>query len=184
MRAEAVEHVWAFDEGRFGLKVWFRRRWCPRGERPPWIYSEKYEWLWVYVAVEPSTGRSVTLYLPHVDPACLQAFLATFRAATGDDRIGLVLDGSGSHQSHTMNWPAGIVPVQLPPYSPELNPAEQIFRHLRDRLANRIFDDLDALDAALTEALREFWDDPPRLQRLTGYPWWLDGAAAITPRAS
>jgi len=51
-------------------------------------------------------------------------------------------------------------------------------------LANRIFANLDELDVALTAALREFWDDPPALQRLTGYPWWLDAIAAIQPLAS
>lgn len=52
-------HVLALDEGRFGLKTWLRRRWCPRGVRPPWIVEEAYEWLWLYVAVEPTTGRGV-----------------------------------------------------------------------------------------------------------------------------
>lgn len=184
LRAEAVERVWAFDEGRFGLKVWLRRRWCPRGERPPWIYDERYEWLWVYVAVEPASGRCCALYLPHVDPACLQIFLDTFRAEVGAGRIGLILDGSGAHQSRATAWPDGLVPLRLPPYSPELNPAEQVVRHLRARLANRLFVDLDDLDDALTTALREFWDDPPRLRRLTGYPWWVDALPAIQPHGS
>lgn len=184
MQAAAVQQVWSFDEGRFGLKVWLRRRWCPRGERPPWIYDERYEWLWVYLAVEPSTGRCFVLYLPHVDPTCLQVFLAAFRAEVGDRRIGLVLDGSGAHRSRATQWPDGLIPLRLPPYSPELNPAEQVFRHLRAHLANRIFTDLDDLDAALTDALRTFWVNPPLLQRLVGYPWWLEAASAITPLVS
>ena len=54
----------ALDEGRFGLKTWLRRRWCPLGDRPPWIVQEEYEWLWLYAAVEPTTGTGVFLLLP------------------------------------------------------------------------------------------------------------------------
>jgi transposase len=43
----------------------------------------------------------------------------------------------------------------LPPYSPELNPAEQIFRRFRDHLANQVFADLPALETAITEILRD-----------------------------
>ncbi len=69
--------------------------------------------------------------------------------------------------------------MRLPPYSPELNPAEQVMRVLRERLANEIFADLDALDAAIETVLHEWWHDPTRLQRLTGYGWWLTGAHNI-----
>lgn len=66
----------------------------------------------------------------------------------------LVCDGSGSHRSERVTWPEGITPLPLPPYSPELNPAERLFEELRAALANQVFDDLDALDQALTDALR------------------------------
>ena len=176
------------DEGRFGLKVWFRRRWCPKGVRPAWEVHDRYEWRWLYAAVEPTTGQSYFLLLPRVDRHCLQVFLDHFAAAqetTSDDRrIGLVWDGSGSHRSTKLVWPDGLKAVPLPPYSPELNPAEQVMRVVRDRLANQIFVDLDELDAAIEAMLHEWWDDPSRLQRLTGYQWWRDGVSDITTSTS
>ena len=45
------------DEGRFGLRVWLRRRWCPRGARPPWVVEDRYEWTWLYAALPTLTGR-------------------------------------------------------------------------------------------------------------------------------
>jgi hypothetical protein len=42
-----VPRVWALDAARFGLKVWYRRRWCPEGLRPPWLDDAQYEWLWL-----------------------------------------------------------------------------------------------------------------------------------------
>ena len=175
-----MERVVAFDEGRFGLKLWFRRRWCTFGHRPPWIVDDRDEWVWVYVAVTPTTGECCCLLLPHVDTECLNVFLATLRDEWPEERIGVVLDGSGSHRSGKVIWPAGIVPLPLPPYSPELNPAEQVFRHLRKRLANAVFATIAELKDALTDELQRFWANPTVVTRMTNYPWWREGVKAIT----
>jgi transposase len=66
--------------------------------------------------------------------------------------------------------------VYLPAYSPEHNTVEQLFRQLRKRLSNRIFEDLDALHQALIEALQKYWQHPNTLIRLTAYPWWVEGS--------
>ncbi len=166
--------LFAFDEGRFGLKTWLRRRWCPRGSRPPWIVDDRYEWLWMYVAVEPATGRLFCLLLPSMQAASLQLFLTHLREQFSGERIGMVWDNAPSHRSHQLAWPSEMVPLALPAYSPELNPAEQIFRVLRRRLANRIFDTLDELQEALVAELEQFWAQPEVLIRLTGYPWWIE----------
>jgi putative transposase len=171
----------AFDEGRFGLKGWFRRRWCTFGHRPPWIVDDRYEWVWVYVAITPTTGDCCCLLLPHVDTICLALFLEAIREEWPGERIGVVLDGSGSHRGGTVRWPEGIVPLPLPPYSPELNPAEQLFRHLRKRLANEVFASLEAMQERLTQELRRLWAHPRVIARMTNYPYWRAGADTITP---
>jgi transposase len=166
-----VQRVWAFDEARFGLRVGLRRRWCPRGVRPPWIVPDRYEWLWLYAAVEPATGQSFFLLLPRVTKVWFAGFLEAFAQEIGAARVGLVLDGSGSHRA-AIPWPETVVPLPLPRYSPELNPAEQLFRVLRPKLANRIFATVAELEAALIEHLQLYWQQPATLQRLTAYPWW------------
>lgn len=164
--------MWAFDEGRFGLKTWCRKRWCPLGVRPPWIVQDEYQWLWVYVAVEPSSGRCHVLLLPGVNGAWFAAYLQSLRQAIGNEAVTLLLDNAPSHHSHAVAWPEGITPLYLPPYSPECNPAEQVFRLLRAWLSNHVFATLDALQTALISALQRFWDDPQVLISLTHYPWW------------
>jgi transposase len=126
----------------------------------------------LYTAVEPVSGTCFVLFLPHVDGICFQRFLEEFRHHTGTDRIGLVLDNSGSHTSGKVRWPDGLEKIPLPPYSPELNPAERWFEVLRRIFANTVFDTLEDLEAALTEALRPCWQNPAKLQHLIGYPWW------------
>jgi transposase len=119
-----------------------------------------------------------------VDSACLQVFLDAFGRQAGDRRAGLVLDGSGAHAAKVLAWPENLAPVRLPPYSPELNPAEKVFHRLRARLANRLFEDRGELEAALTAEPQAFWDDHAVLQQLTGFGRWLDGLQRILPSAA
>src|SRR3712207_286499 len=171
LKNAGVGRVWAFDEGRFGLRVGLRKRWCPRGVRPPWLVHDRYEWLWLYAAVEPATGQAFCLLLPRVTKEWFTRFLAAFAQEVGEERVGLVLDGSGSHQAD-IPWPEQVVPLPLPRYSPELNPAEQLFRVLRPKLANRIFATITELEAAIITHLQPYWEQPALVQRLTAYPWW------------
>ena len=134
--------------------------------------QDEYEWCWLYAAVEPTTGTGVFLLLPTVEGQCLELFLRHLRHELGGGSIGVVLDSAGSHRSGEVNWPQDMHPLYLPPYSPELNPAEQIFRHLRQHLSNTIFTTLDELQSALIDELQQFWEQPTVLLHLTAYPWW------------
>jgi transposase len=132
--------------------------------------QDKYQWFWLYTAVEPTTGESFSLYLPSLDSICLQVFLEQLKAAYPDDALLLVMDWASSHGSTRAIWPQDTQPLLLPSYSPQLNPAERCFQELRRALSNRLFETLETLQGALTDALRPFWHDKPRLAQLTGYP--------------
>jgi putative transposase len=165
---------------RFGLKGWFCRRWCPTGVRPPWIVADRYEWLWLYTAVELTTGESFCLCLPRLAGECFEVFLREFRQAWPAGGIALVLDNSGSHINGKVRWPAGIEPVRLPASRPEFNPAERLFEALRQELAHQVVESGDSLEQALTEAGRAYWEHPSALVQLTAYPWWREGIPHIT----
>jgi transposase len=75
-------------------------------------------------------------------------FLAQVSEAHKEDFIVMVLDGASSHRSKDLVIPDNVALIRLPPYSPELNPAEQIWNILRrNYFANRVFDSLDAATA-------------------------------------
>ena len=68
--------------------------------------------------------------------------------------------------------------LKLPPYAPELNLAEMLWRELRQRyLSNRLYPDIEALDSALGAAWLCLSDDTERLRRLTNFHW-IDAATA------
>lgn len=111
--------------------------------------------------------------MPALDGIHFEVFLQKLREAYPEEEIVLVLDGAGGHRNKSVQWPEGITGRWLPAYSPELNPAERWFRELREELANQIFEAVEAIDKALTNALRPYWEKPALLARLTGYHWWV-----------
>ena len=143
--------------------------------------EDRYEWTWVYVAVEPTTGWSYVLLLPETNSQCLEVFCRALRQAIGSERVGLVLDGSGSPRSQQVDWPGDLAPLRLPAYSPELNPAEQLFRHLRKQLANRLFGSRKEWEQVLSQELRHWQNNRAGIQQLMGYPWWNKGARTLSP---
>jgi len=144
LRPHGLERVLAMDEARFGLKSGQRRRWCPRGVRPPGVVEGRDEWRWLYAAIEPSSGKSFFLILPSLDSQCFALFLRPWRRPYRTASLGLVLADSPSHTSGPVSWPKAVTPLRLPPYRPELNPAERFFKELRARLANKLFASLAA----------------------------------------
>ena len=119
--------VWAEDEHRLGLKPVRRRVWAPIGERPIALGHHRYQWLHVTAFVQPTSGEAVWFLSTGLSKPLFDALLASFARRTGAGRarhIVLVLDNAGWHGPEGLTVPEGITLVFLPPYSPELQPAE------------------------------------------------------------
>ena len=68
--------------------------------------------------------------------------------------------------------PPNITLLPLPPYSPELNPVENIWQFLRqNRLANRLFDNYEAIVDACCEAWNALLASPERITSITSRDW-------------
>jgi len=169
----------AFDEARFGLINWHRRRYCPKGFRPPYIVKRSYKWTYLYAAVEPTTGESFCLYLPGMDRGCLQTFLKKLSQAYPDEHLIIVLDGAPSHRSEQIVCPENVDFLRLPAYSPELDPVERWFQEFRRKLSNRTFETVELLQEALTRTIRPYWEHSACLRKLTGFSWWTEAVDAL-----
>ena len=163
------------DEHRLGLKPVLRLVWAPRGQRPVARVHHRYEWLYVYCFVRPATGESCWLLLPAVTAQVFSLALTHFAQEVGagaDKRIVLVLDQAGYHTSQAVAVPPGIGLAFLPPYSPQLQPAERLWPLTNEGVANVLFRDLDALEAALARRCVELHAQPALLRSHTHYHWW------------
>ena len=87
--------------------------------------------------------------------------------AGADKQILLALDGAGWHKSATLSLPQGIQLLFLPPYSPELQPAERLWPLSNEPLANRVFTSLDELEQVQAERCRWLQDHPAVVQAHT-----------------
>ena len=68
----------------------------------------------------------------------------------------MIWDGAGFHRSHSLSVPGNITLVQLPPYSPELNPIENLWHYLKSHhWSNRAYDNYDALEEAAMTAWKQ-----------------------------
>jgi transposase len=160
------------DEARFGRISDIRRCWCPKPLRPMCQAMVTQEYTYAYAAVCVSDGDLDTLILPHVNGQCMQIFLDEIAARHPDERLVMVLDGAGWHQSESLQLPANLRLLRLPPYSPELNPVEHLWDELREKaFHNRVFESIDALEAHLALALREMELDRPRVHSIVSWPW-------------
>lgn len=118
------------------------------------VRQTKYEWLYVVGAVCPVTGESLGLLSPSINSEVVSVFLKQFTAEISQDvHILLLWDRAGFHTSKKLKIPENVTIVPLPPYSPELNPVENLWHYLRSHYwANRIYADYDALRLAAVDA--------------------------------
>lgn len=82
------------------------------------------------------------------------------------------MDQAGWHMSKKLDYPENIRISKIPPYSPELNPAEHIWDDLREKnFLNRAFRSLDEVEETLCRGLNAMSDQPSRLRSLTNFPY-------------
>lgn len=167
------------DELRAGLIPTYRARWAKKGCRPTASSRRTYEWMYDYAFVHPASGEMVHYVCSTVDTELMSAVLAGFArdAGVGPNRqVVLVLDGAGWHTSHRLDVPEGVHLVFLPPYSPELQPAERLFPLINEALANRTYDNIQQLESRLFERIRALLNDPLLVSDHTRFHWWPDDA--------
>jgi transposase len=152
-----------------------RKVWAKRGQRPVVTTIPRYEWLYLYGFVCPQTGQTYWLIMPSVNITIFNLALAEFAKSVGagkDKRIVLVLDGAGWHTSEKVQIPEGLEFIFLPPYSPELQPAERLWSLTNEAIANRAFDTLDQLQAAQEKRCLALAEQSPLIKALTCFKWW------------
>ena len=83
-----------------------------------------------------------------------QLFLNEFSEQNPDEFKIMVLDNGAFHKAKSLEIPKNIALVFLPPYSPELNPAEKIWAILKRKFTNKLFKTLDEVGVFITEKIQ------------------------------
>lgn len=84
----------------------------------------------------------------------------------------IVMDKAGWHLAKKLNIPKNITIIKLPPYSPELNPMEQVFQQLRKlKLSNACYNNFEDIDTACVEAWNSFVKFKGNIKKLALRDW-------------
>ena len=127
---------------------------CQRGSRPSVPCYHIREYRYAYSAVEPLTGESCFLILPYCNTVCMNVFHEELSKQYPEDIILLCCDGAARHKSKSLRVPENIELFYIPPYTPEMNPIEQIWKELRNLgFRNEIFATVEKVVDRLCEPI-------------------------------
>ncbi len=168
-------NVYFLDESRFGLMPRLRRVLCPRGVKPLLPYQHRFANFYLFGAFSPLSGEHFVLELPDCNTRCFQLFLHHFSQQSPGELKIIILDNGAFHHSRTLVKPNNVELLFLPPYSPELNGAEKVWRHLKDALGNRLFSSLEDLSDHLCNIIQETLT-PQTLRSLTSFDYLTQAA--------
>ena len=161
------------DEAGFGRINKPKRCWCCPGQRPSVPCHHIREYRYAFGAVDPLNGESFFLTMPNCDTGCTNVFLAELSKRFPDDIILLVCDGAAWHKSKTLKCPENIQLLSIPPYTPEMNPIEQIWKQIRSMgFRNEVFNSLDDVMNRLCETICMLTND--MVKSITGRKWIID----------
>lgn len=129
--ADWPPEVWAMDERRWGLQTVRRRRLTLRGIKPIGRSQHADQHFDVDGAVAPRTGDGLFHARLALNGAQFQAFLDDGACARPDTFLGLIVDTARAHRAAALALPVTLALIFQPPYAPELNPCEGIWKWIR-----------------------------------------------------
>jgi hypothetical protein len=159
------------DELRVGLRGTVRRVWGRRGVKVHQRLQLTYEWRYLFLVVDGQDGRLDWCWLDSMGGDEILAAVGGLQRET--DVAALVWDGAQSHRD-TRLATLGLPLISLPPYSPELNPAERVFEEIRRWVEGTVYPTLADKVAAVEACLTALDADPARIRSLAGWAWIAD----------
>jgi transposase len=160
------------DESRIGLLPIVRHRITARGVQPTISSAYRFESFYLYGAVEPATGESFFLELPCLNTNTFQIFVDELaKTFTASCNI-LLLDNGAFHKAKALVLADNLITLFLPPYSPELNPIERLWRDLKDQLAGNLPPTLEELFEQVAQIITRY--STTDLRSLTAFSYLIE----------
>lgn len=156
--------LWCQDEVHFQRHSTLTRMWATKGQQPRVLSASTREKVGYFGAINLKTGCLLTQESTTFNGETFGEFLHhVLQHSRG--KLYLILDNASYHRSRYLKEflfqnRHRLVRLFLPPYSPELNPIERVWRITRRQVThNRYFGSLDQLRAALVACFAK-WEQP------------------------
>ena len=162
------------DEARFGRITDPKRCWAPKGCRPHVPSQIVREYTYLFGAVSPKDGKSDFLVLPALNHVNMSIFLEEISKRYPNEYICMFMDGASAHSLKGLKVPDNMTIEKIPPYSPDVNPSENIWDEIREKFfGNIVFDSMGAVEDRLVEAAKYYESHQETIQSITGWKWIL-----------
>lgn len=165
------------DESRFGLITKQKRVLTARGIKPIGRYKHSYLYKWLWGSFSPITGESFCMITDGVSKEFFIKYLKDFSQSNPKELKIIVIDNASFHSTKDIELPENIVLLPIPPYCPELNPAEKMWQWMKDKIAMKVYDDLETLEAKIEELIEKA--ENQIIKSITGYQFYLDAYSSV-----
>ncbi len=143
------------DEAGFGRISKLGKCWAPQGVRPIVASHHIREFRYCYGAVDAHTGQSFFIIAGGCNTEWMNEFLRGLSDQFPNEYIVLVMDNAVWHKSKSLVIPPNIEFIFIPPYTPEMNPIEQVWAEIRKRgFKNKMFKTLNEVIDKLQEVIK------------------------------
>jgi hypothetical protein len=165
--------VWFQDEARFGQQNTTTRIWAEKGTRPRVVQQQQFTYAYLFGAVCVTNGNTEAIVAPLSNMDVMKSHLTLISEATEAGRHAVVImDGASWHQEYLDQDFPNLSIIHIPPYSPELNPIEQVWSWLRqNEIANRSFADYEDIVDKCSIAWNNFVANTERVLSLCRRDW-------------
>ncbi|WP_438712756.1 IS630 family transposase [Aquimarina muelleri] len=143
------------DESRFGLITKQKRVLTLKGIKPIGKYKHSYKYFWLWGSFSPITGDAHYMISDGVSKAAFIAYLQDLSLYKPKELKIVIIDNAAFHSTKNIQLPENIILLPIPPYSPELNPAEKMWQHFKDKIAMKMYKSINDLEIKITELLSE-----------------------------
>ncbi len=154
--------VLAIDESTITLQTRPRKIVARKGSKPVMPINDNRKGVSVIGGITGTGRLIVTTFSGRLTKHVVKGFLKRVKQRLGRGRVDVILDNHFAHAAGEVKafaWRKGLHLHYQPPYSPEVNAAEEIWRQLREFLRARVFLTISELHAAI----EEFFARHPRL---------------------
>ena len=150
----------------------FRRSWSEVGERAQLPQKQAFTNSYLFSAVAPLSGESFHLMcFDEMDTTSQFLFLTELKKQHSDTEVVVVWDNAPCHRPKLLRNIPGLTLINLPSYSPQLNPTERFFEEIRRATSNEIHETLADIEARIEKTVKTFSENTEAMKQLLGYEW-------------
>ena len=164
-------NIYCQDESRIGLITKQKRVLTLKGIKPVGKYKHSYKYFWLWGSFSPITGHAHYMISGGVCKNAFIAYLNDLSLYKPRELKILIIDNAAFHSTKDVELPENIILLPIPPYCPELNPAEKMWQWFKSKVSMKIYKSLDDLENELVKLIKN--TDREKVKKITSYEYLL-----------